>query len=75
MLERIFGEHGHAITLTNTTLALTLNYTAFKDITTDIDDARVYGGIHFRFDNETGLGMGQTVGGMAVDVATTDGAP
>jgi hypothetical protein len=27
-----------------------LKYTRLRDITSDIDDARVYGGIHLRFD-------------------------
>ena len=31
-------------------------------ITDDIDDARVYGGIHFRFDQEAGGLMGRRVG-------------
>ena len=34
--------------------AVVLNYTAWKQITDDIDDARIYGGIHFRFDQEAG---------------------
>jgi hypothetical protein len=29
---------------------VTLNYTRFSQITDDISDARIYGGIHFRFD-------------------------
>jgi hypothetical protein len=33
-----------------------------KQITDDIDDARVYGGIHFRFDQEAGGKQGQRVG-------------
>ena len=31
-----------------------VTYTNLKQITDDIDDARVYGGIHFRFDQEAG---------------------
>ena len=41
---------------------LVLNYTAWKQITDDIDDARVYGGIHFRFDQEAGAHQGRQVG-------------
>ena len=62
VLERAFGKHGLAITLTNTQLGLVLNYTAWKQITDDIDDARVYGGIHFRFDQEAGAHQGRQVG-------------
>ena len=31
-------------------------------ITADIDDARVYGGIHFRFDQEAGARQGRSIG-------------
>ena len=54
VLERAYGKHGHNITLINATLAIELHYTAFDQMTNDIDDARVYGGIHFRFDQEAG---------------------
>jgi membrane-associated phospholipid phosphatase len=36
-------------------------------------DSRLFGGIHFRFDNEVGLSLGQQVGGLAVQRAQTDG--
>jgi hypothetical protein len=35
-----------------------------KEITDDVDDARVYGGIHFRFDQEAGALLGHDVGGQ-----------
>jgi hypothetical protein len=37
-------------------------YTSLKQLTDDIDDARVYGGIHFRFDQEAGAKQGRKVG-------------
>ena len=59
----IFGKHGHAITLTNPGLpGIVLNYTTWGQITDDIDDARIYGGIHFRFDQEAGAHQGRQVG-------------
>lgn len=39
-----------------------LQYSAFKEITRDISDARVYGGIHFRYDMEEGAEQGRQVG-------------
>ena len=36
-------------------------YTRIQEITDDIDDARVYGGIHFRFDQEEGAQVGRKV--------------
>ena len=62
VLERAFGKHGHAITLTNSQLGIVLKYNAWKQITDDIDDARIYGGIHFRFDQEAGAHQGRLVG-------------
>ena len=65
VLERIYGAGRHSITLTTMVLGspMTLRYTKFKQITDDIDDARVYGGIHFRFDQEAGARLGRSVGG------------
>ena len=36
--------------------------TRFSEITHEIDDARVYGGIHFRFDQDAGARLGRAVG-------------
>jgi hypothetical protein len=67
VLERSFGVHGHAIILTAPTLpGIVLNYTDFGQICDDIDDARVYGGIHFRFDQEAGAHQGKMVGNYIV---------
>jgi hypothetical protein len=63
VLERNFGVYGHAITLTDAGLpGIVLNYTDFRQICDDIDDARIYGGIHFRFDQEAGVLQGKLVG-------------
>jgi hypothetical protein len=60
---RIFGGGGHSIMLTSPpSVGVTLQYTSFKEIVGDIDDARVYGGIHFRFDQEAGAVQGRTIG-------------
>ena len=63
VLRRIYGEAGHSITLTNPAVpSIVLQYTSFKQITDDISDARVYGGIHFRTDQEAGAHLGRAVG-------------
>ena len=63
VLRRLYGEAGHAITLTNPAVpTIVLKYTCFKQITDDISDARVYGGIHFRTDQEAGADLGRAVG-------------
>jgi hypothetical protein len=62
MLRRLYGAGGHDITLANAAVPdVTLHYTRFSQITADIDDARVYGGIHFRFDQEAGGRLGRDV--------------
>jgi hypothetical protein len=66
VLRRLYGESGHAITLSNPTVpTIVLQYTSFEQITSDISDARVYGGIHFRTDQDAGARLGRAVG-MAV---------
>jgi hypothetical protein len=62
MLRRLYGAGGHDITLTNAQVpGVTLHYTRFKQITADVDDARIYGGIHFRFDQKAGGQLGRDV--------------
>jgi hypothetical protein len=63
VLERVFGKDGFDVTLTNPQVpGVVLRYAAWKEMTADIDDARVYGGIHFRFDQEFGAHQGRQVG-------------
>src|SRR5262245_23978366 len=61
--EKIFGSKGHDIILSHPSMPdVILHYTKFSQMTDDIDDARVYGGIHFRFDQEAGARQGRQVG-------------
>lgn len=63
VLERIFGSRGHSIEISSPAEpGIVLRYTTLREITSDIDDARVYGGIHFRFDQEAGAEQGRQVG-------------
>jgi hypothetical protein len=41
---------------------IVLHYGSFKQITDDVSDARVYGGIHFRTDQDAGARLGRAVG-------------
>ena len=67
ILERIFGDAPVSITMTNPLNAaianLQFNYTTFNQICNDIDDARIYGGIHYRFDQEAGGRLARAVAG------------
>jgi hypothetical protein len=63
ILARIFSDRTHSITLSTPAMpALVLQYKTLGEITDDIDDARVYGGIHFRYDQEEGGVQGTDIG-------------
>ena len=63
VLSRLYGDCGHSITLTNPAVpTIVLHYTSFRQITDDISDARVYGGIHFRTDQVAAQHLGRAVG-------------
>jgi membrane-associated phospholipid phosphatase len=63
VLRRLYGQAAHSITLTNPAVpTIVLQYTSFRQITDDISDARVYGGIHFRTDQDAGALLGLAVG-------------
>jgi hypothetical protein len=63
VMRRLYGETGHSMTLSNPAVpSIVLRYTSFKQITDDISDARVYGGIHYRTDQDAGARLGHAVG-------------
>jgi len=63
VMEQLYAGGQLSITLTNSSVAgVTLKYTALSQITDDIDDARVYGGIHFRTDQDAGTQLGRRIG-------------
>jgi membrane-associated phospholipid phosphatase len=63
VMRRLYGEAGHSMTLSNPAVpTIVLQYTSFRQITSDISDARVYGGIHFRTDQDAGVLLGLAVG-------------
>ena len=62
ILGRVWDNGGQSIVLNHPSLPIVVHYTNLKQITDDIDDARVYGGIHFRFDQEAGAKQGRHVG-------------
>lgn len=68
-MRRLFGAAGHDITITNRVPALgslpatviTKSYTQLKEIRDDVADARVYGGIHWRYDQVAGDVLGRAI--------------
>ena len=62
MLRRLYGADGHSIDLSNPAVpGLSYHYSGFREISNDVDDARVYGGIHFRFDQDGGNLLGRSI--------------
>lgn len=63
VLERTFGSDGHKIVLTSATApGVEFSYASFAAIADQIDNARVYGGIHTREDQAVGRALGAKVG-------------
>jgi PAP2 superfamily len=62
VMRHLYGEGGHSITVSNPAVpTIVLHYTSFGQITDDVSDARVYGGIHFRTDQDAGARLGKAV--------------
>ena len=62
VLRRLYGEGGHEVTISNSAFpTLVYHYSTFNQILSDIDDARVFGGIHFRYDQDEGGRLGRAV--------------
>jgi hypothetical protein len=63
VLEHAYGRKGHDIILTDAKApGIVLSYSDLRTITDDVADARVYGGIHFRYDQDAGDRMGVEIG-------------
>ena len=68
-VRRLFGAAGHRFTIANNVPALgslpatiiSKHYTHLRTVGADVDDARVYGGIHWRFDQDAGSVLGSVV--------------
>jgi len=63
VLVRAYGRFGHEITMSHANAAgIVFSYSDLKVLTDDIADARVYGGIHFRYDQDSGEKQGHRIG-------------
>ena len=62
VLERAYGRR-QSLTLSHPNApGIVVHYNDLRDIIDDVSDARVYGGIHFRFDQDAGERQGREVG-------------
>lgn len=63
VLVRAYGRFKHSIDVFHPNApGIVLHYTDLKAMTDDVADARVYGGIHFRYDQDAGERQGHAVG-------------
>lgn len=61
ILAKAYGRF-HSVDISDPAVpGVVLHYDDLKDIVSDVSDARVYGGIHFRFDQVAGEAMGRDV--------------
>jgi hypothetical protein len=66
--ESVLGDDETEMTLfTSAVPGVVLEYATFEEITEDIDNARVFGGIHFRFDQRAGARQGRKIGAWVVN--------
>jgi hypothetical protein len=66
--ESLLGDEETEIVLSSPAVpGVVLEYATFEEITDDIDDARIYGGIHFRFDQRAGARQGRKIGAWVVN--------
>ncbi|HEY0255756.1 MAG TPA: vanadium-dependent haloperoxidase, partial [Kofleriaceae bacterium] len=62
VLRHFYGNGGHNLTNSTPSVAgVTLTYTNIEDIVQDVSDARVYGGIHFRYDQDAAEASGRQI--------------
>lgn len=67
VLVRAYGRFGNSVTVSHPAAKrpdgslISITYTDLKAIVSDVSDARVYGGIHFRFDQDAGERQGHGV--------------
>lgn len=67
VLAAFYGDHTH-FTATSTGLPdVTRSFHSFHAAVQQVQDARIYGGIHFRFSTAAGARMGRQVAGYVVD--------
>ena len=63
VLERAYGRHGYLITMSHPNApGIVIHYTDLRTIIDDVSDARVFGGIHFRYDQDAGERQGRAIG-------------
>jgi hypothetical protein len=66
-LRRLFGDDGVKIGVTSRrSREITRSYSGFPQIVKEVEDARIWGGIHFRTSDEHGTALGHQIADLAV---------
>lgn len=64
VLAHAYGRKHHSLDVSHPAVpGVLVHYTDLKAIVHDVSDARVFGGIHFRYDQDAGEKLGKEVGG------------
>jgi len=66
VLTALFGDGRHRFTLTSPLDATRRDYAGFDAIADEVEDARVWGGVHWRSSSTTGRELGRRVGRVAL---------
>jgi membrane-associated phospholipid phosphatase len=73
ILADFFGSDSAAFTVTSA--GITRSFTSFQTAAEEAGQSRIYGGIHWQFDNQMGLACGQEVGTLVGDTMLLVPAP
>jgi hypothetical protein len=66
VLARYFGPHTRFTASSDGLPGVTRSFRSFRSAAEEAGLSRIYGGIHFSFDNRDGLALGRAIGRLAV---------
>ena len=66
VLNGLFGDRHGELSITSQSSGVTHHYQSFRDIANEVENARVWGGIHWRTSVNVGTALGRNVGAAAL---------
>ncbi len=72
VLSSFFGNNYHFTTTSDAMPGVTRSFTSFAQAAQEAGQSRIYGGIHYQFDNQDGLKMGTQIGQFVLANFTQD---
>ena len=73
VMNAMFGDRHGTLTITSPATGVTHHYQSFTDIANEVENARVWGGIHWRTSVRVGTELGRSVGAAALARLTARG--